>query len=97
MLSGRESITYSGVVTTMLDRETLTHMDEGTRRTLSTAADAYEQAPARLRTVILAAARAGEKPADIVRAIRHVYTYDYVARIVRQDRAANPGEYARES
>lgn len=78
-------------MTVMLEHATLTQVDDDTRRELAAAADAYEQAPARLRAAIVAAARRGERPADIVRAIRHTYTYDYVARIVREDRA-NRGE-----
>jgi hypothetical protein len=70
----------------MLEHATLTRVDDETRRELAAAADAYEQAPARLKAAILAAARRGERPADIVRAIRYTYTYDYVARLVRQDR-----------
>jgi hypothetical protein len=62
-------------------------MDEATAKELADAADAYEAAPVRLRRAILDAARNGEKPADITRAIKHVFTYDYVARLIRQDRA----------
>jgi hypothetical protein len=72
----------------MLEHETLTHVDDDTRRELADAADAYVQAPAKLRAAIIKAGRAGEKPADITRAINHVMTYDYVARLVREDRAA---------
>ena len=51
-------------------------------------------APARLQSAILKAAlREGAKPSLIARAIGYVYTYDYVARLVRKDRKANPGEY----
>ena len=56
---------------------------------LQEAADAYvaaEQAPERLRAAILEAAAHGERPAAITRAIRHVYTYDYVARLIRDAR-----------
>ena len=56
-------------------------------------ADAYEQAPLKLRSAILAAARKSEKPAAITRAIRHAYTYEYVARLIRADRAENPELY----
>ena len=80
-------MSYSGVVTTMTDHATLTDMDESTARELADAAEAYERAPVRLHAAILGAARNGEKPADIVRAIRHVYTYEYVARLIRKDRA----------
>lgn len=81
----------------MLEHETLTGVDEDTRQSLVLAADNYEHGPARLQTAILAAARKGEKPAAIARAIGYVYTYDYVARLVRKDKSANPGEYRRES
>jgi hypothetical protein len=64
----------------------MSRVDEQTRQELEDAAGAYEQAPARLRTAILEAARAGERPAAIVKAIRHVYTYDYVAKLIRDDR-----------
>jgi len=71
------------------DRETLAGMDELTRKGLEAAASAYQEAPAKLRAVILAAGRKGDRPADIVKAIGHVYTYDYVARLVREDRKRN--------
>lgn len=81
-------MSYSGVVTAITEHATLTEMDESTAKALAEAAEAYEQAPVRLRAAILTAARSGETPAAITRAIRHVYTYDYVARLIRQDRAA---------
>lgn len=84
---------YSGVVTVILEPATLTQVDEETRRELEAVAGAYEQAPVRLRAAILAAARRGEKPAAITRAIRHAYTYEYVARLIRTDRADNPEMY----
>jgi hypothetical protein len=87
-------MSYSGIVTVVLEHATLTQVDDRTRRELEQAADAYERAPVRLRSVILAAARAGEKPAAITRAIRHAYTYEYVARLIREDKAANPEAYA---
>lgn len=80
-------MSYSGTVTVLSEHATLTVMDEATAKELADAADAYEAAPVRLRRAILDAARNGEKPADITRAIRHVFTYDYVARLIRQDRA----------
>lgn len=55
---------------------------------LEDAATAYEEAPKRLRAAILKAAAGGERPADITRAIRHVYTSDYVARLIREARKA---------
>lgn len=81
----------------MLEHETLAGVDDDTRQSLVLAADNYENGPARLQTAILAAARKGEKPAAIARAIGYVYTYDYVARLVRKDKSANPREYKRES
>jgi hypothetical protein len=68
-------------------------VDEETRRVLEEAADAYERAPVRLRAEILAAARNGDSPAAITRAIRHAYTYEYVGRLIRQDKTANPELY----
>lgn len=70
----------------MLDRETLAPVDEKLRAELAAAAKVYVEAPANLRAAIIRAGRAGEKPADIVRAIDYAFTYDYVARLVRQDR-----------
>jgi len=72
-------------------------VDEKTRQALEVAADNYENAPARLKAAILAAARKGEKPGRIARTIRYAYSYDYVARIVREDRDANPGAYRRDA
>lgn len=80
----------------MLDRETLAGVEEETRQSLKAAADNYENGPARLQAAILDAARSGEKPAAIARAIGYVYTYDYVARLVRRDKKANPGLYPRD-
>ena len=77
----------------MLERETLTGVDEVTRQALEVAADNYENGPARLQAAILNAARKGEKPAAITRAIGYVYTYDYVARLVRKDKRNNPALY----
>ena len=81
-------------MTTVLDqRATLTDVDDETRQALKAAADDYQQAPARLKAAILEAARNGDKPADIARAIGYVYTYDYVARVIRKDRADHPSAY----
>jgi hypothetical protein len=88
-------MSYTGFVTVILEHETLTRVDEQTRQSLTDAADNYEHGPARLQAAIIAAARAGEKPAAITRAIRYVYTYDYVAKLVREDKRANPGLYPR--
>lgn len=77
------------------DRETLTGMDPARKQRLAAKADAYKRAPDELRDEILAAARAGDKPAVIHRAINYAQTYDYVARVIRADKAANPGLYQR--
>lgn len=70
----------------MIDRETLTDMDDETRDKLADAAKVYLDAPANLRAVIIESGRNGDKPADIARAINYAFTYDYVARLIRQDR-----------
>jgi hypothetical protein len=88
-------MSYTGFVTALLEHETLTGVDDETRQALRAAADTYAAAPARLQAAILAAARGGEKPAAIARTIGYVYTYDYVAKLVRQDRKANPSLYVR--
>lgn len=62
-------------------------VDPGMTQELKEAADAYVAAPVRLRRAILKAAACGEKPAAITKAIGHVYTYDYVARLVREARS----------
>lgn len=87
-------MSYSGVVTAIMEHATLAGMDESSARELADAAEAYEKAAdalekrsADLRAAILDAARNGEKAADITRAIRHVYTYEYVGRLIRKDRA----------
>lgn len=91
-------MSYSGIVTLICEPGTLTQVDDDTRRALEGAADAYEKAPVRLRAVILEAARNGDTPAAITRAIRHAYTYEYVGRLIRADKAENPELYpARES
>ena len=79
----------------MLEHGTLSGVDPETRQALELAADAYATAPARLQAAILDAARKprSQTPAAIARAIGYVYTYDYVARLVRKDRAANPALY----
>jgi hypothetical protein len=83
-------------VTVILEPATLTQVDEATRRELDSLAEADEQAPVRLRAAILAAARKGDKPSEITRAIRHAYTYEYVARLIRADRAENAELYPAE-
>lgn len=87
-------MSYPVVVTVMSEHETLTDMDEATAKELAEAGETYDKAVAALdkasadlRAAILDAARNGGRPADIVRAIRHVYTYEYVARLIRADRA----------
>jgi len=79
-------------MTVVLEHATLTGVDDETRRELEQAAAEYEAAPKRLRAAIFAAADKGDKPADIVKAIGYVYTYDYVARLVRERRGpSKPG------
>lgn len=78
----------------MLERETLTDMDDETRRGLAEAADNLLNGPDRLKARIIEAGRRGEKPAAIHRVIHPAYTYDYVARLVREDRAAHPDLHA---
>lgn len=73
-------------MTIALERATLADVDEETARKLAEAADTFRQAPKALRDVIREAGLAGEKPSAIARAIGYAYTYDYVARIVRQAR-----------
>lgn len=79
----------------MLEHETLTGMDEETRRGLAEAADDVVNGPDRLKARIIAAGRKGDRPADIHKVIYPAYTYDYVARLVREDREANPDAYRR--
>ena len=81
-------MSYTGVVTAVLEAgATLAGVDEQTRQKLAAAADAYIQAPENLKAAIIAAAAKGEKPADIARAIGYAYTYDYVAKLVRDWKA----------
>lgn len=72
----------------MLEHETLTAMDDERRAKLAAAAKAYVEAPANLRAVIAEAGIAGDKPAEITKAISYALTYDYVARLVREAKAA---------
>jgi alkylhydroperoxidase/carboxymuconolactone decarboxylase family protein YurZ len=67
---------------------TLAGMDEKTRRGLIKAADAVTNGPDRLRALIIKAARDGESPAEIHRVIFPAYTYDYVTKVIRRDKAA---------
>ena len=66
-------------------------MDDDTRRGLTEAAAEMMAAPERLKTLILEAARRGERPAAIHRVIFPAYTYDYIAQLIRKDRAAADG------
>lgn len=79
-------MSYNVIVTVVLERETLTGMDAETRDELGAVADAYLSAPGNLKAAIVKAGRKGDKPADIHRAIKYAYTYDYVAELVREDR-----------
>jgi hypothetical protein len=87
-------MSYSGIVTVDLDHATLTDVDSDTRAELEQAADDYVNGPERLKAAIIRAARRGDKPAAIARAIAYAYTYDFTAKLIREDRAANPDAYA---
>jgi hypothetical protein len=87
-------MSYSWIVTVDLDHATLTQVDDETRAELERAADNYVTGPDRLKAAMISAARKGDKPAAIARAIGYAYTYDFTAKLIREDRAANPGEYA---
>ena len=84
---------YHGFVTATMEHGTVTQGDDP--ETLASAADNYVHAPDRLKNAIITAARDGMTPAKITRAIGYAYTYEYVARLIRADRDANPGEYKR--
>lgn len=86
-------MSYSWIVTVDIDRETLPQVDSETRAALEQAADNYVNGPDRLKAEIIGAARKGNKPADIARAIGYAHTYDFTAKLVREDKAANPAEY----
>ena len=78
---------YDGFVTAVLDeRATLTAMDDATKQELAALGAVYRETPAKLREAVIAAGRRGDKPAEIHRAIGYVWTYDYVAKLVRDDR-----------
>ena len=79
-------MTYNGNVTTGLADATLTYVHEDTRRELKEAAEAVRSGPSLLKVAICKAADEGERAADITRAIDHVWTYDYVARVIREHR-----------
>lgn len=55
---------------------------------LAQAADEYIAAPKRLQAVILKAAAEGENANKITKAIRQVYSPDYVRRLIREAREA---------
>jgi hypothetical protein len=93
-LSVQDAMSYSWIVTADTDHATLTDVDSDTRAELEQAADSYVKGPDRLKAAIIGAARRGEKPAAIARAIGYAYTYDFTAKLVREDRAANPDQYA---
>ena len=80
-------MSYNGFVTVALEHATLADVDEKTADALRAAAEAYRQAPETLKAAIIAAAEKGERPAKIARAIGYVYTYDYVAKLIREWRA----------
>ena len=67
------------------------------RQELRELADWVDNGPARLKRAILDAAAKGARPSEITKAIRHVYTYDYVAAIIRKARNAEKpsGDVAR--
>jgi hypothetical protein len=64
-------------------------MDEATKQELAALGEAYKQTPAKLREAVIEAGRRGERPAAIQRAIGYVWTYDYVAKLIRDDRKAS--------
>jgi hypothetical protein len=86
-------MSYSGMVTVTMESGTLTQVDPETRTELEQAADNYVNGPDRLKAAIIKAARKGDKPAVIVRAIAYAYTYDFTAKLIREDRGRHPGEY----
>ena len=86
-------MSYPVTVTADLDHATLTRVDDETRAELEQAADNYVNGPDRLKRAMIRAARKGNKPAAIARAIGYAYTYDFTAKLVREDKAANPAEY----
>lgn len=81
-------MSYNELVTIALEHATLSDMDDAVREELESAADQVENGPARLRAAIVKAGIGGEKPAVITRTIGHVWTYDYVAKLVRDARKA---------
>ena len=67
-------------------RETLKDVDKEMETELAQAAEEFEAAPRRLQAVILKAAANGENANQITRAIRQVYSPDYVRRLIRDAR-----------
>jgi hypothetical protein len=63
-------------------------VDKEMETELAQAAEEYEAAPKRLQAVILKAAANGENANQITRAIRQVYSPDYVRRLIREARDA---------
>lgn len=63
-------------------------LDADDRRELAELADTYRETPPKLRARIIAAGRKGGRPADIQRAIGHLFTYNYVAGLIREDKRA---------
>lgn len=61
-------------------------MDEQTRRGLIMAADAHQRA-AGLRELVITAGRQGATPTEICKLIFPAYSYDYIAKLIRDDRA----------
>lgn len=87
-------MSYSWIVTVTVEPGTLTQVDPETRAELEQAADNYVNGPDRLKAAMIRAARKGDKPAAIARATGYAYTYDFTAKLIREDRAANPEAYS---
>lgn len=75
-------------MTTTLDRETLTAVEDDVRNDLEAAAKEFLEAPAKFRAAILRAAARGENANAITAAIGFAYSPDYVRRLIREARAA---------
>jgi hypothetical protein len=61
-------------------------VDEQMATELADAAQAFEDAPKRLQAAILKAASQGDNANKITKAIRQVYSPDYVRRLIRDAR-----------
>lgn len=70
----------------------MNRLDEQTRRGLAEAADVVMHGPERLRSLIIEASRNGARPTDIHRVVFPAYTYEYIARLIRADKAAQAAE-----